>query len=212
MKQQFAWSSRVYGLLLKLYPKGFREDYAQEMLWCFEDMAFEAARKYGRWGMLRLWLRVLPDTCLTVVKEHLVNQGHQGAKNMDTLQFNKQYTSTLALFSRALRAGYNVKQAFGLIAEHAPEPTKSAFMGILAKLEEGKNWIEAFEEISKEKQSPYLDKTMAIFKQQIEEGGNLAERLDNYNREIFQELGDEAWAKQVDLEDGYNVDEHYPIG
>lgn len=212
MKQQFAWSSRIYGLVLYLYPQRFRDDYAQEMLWCFEDMAAAAVKQYGGWGMTRLWLRVLPDACLTAVKEHLINFGHQGAKNMDTLQFNKQYTSTLALFSRALRAGYNVKQAFELIAEHAPEPTKSAFMKLLAKLEAGKNWLEAFDEVSKEQQSPYLDKTLAIFKQQIEEGGNLADRLDNYNREIFTELGDEAWAKQVELEDGYSVDEHYPIG
>jgi hypothetical protein len=209
MKQQFAWSSRVYGLLLRLYPKSFREDYAQEMLWCFEDMAFDAVKKYGGWGMPRLWLRVLPDCCFTLVKEHLENLGYQGAKNMS---FNNQLTSTLALFSRALRAGYNVKQCFEIIVEHAPEPTKSRFKAMLEQVEAGKTWLEAIEIAYENTNSPYGQRLLAIFKQQLEEGGNLADKLDSYNREIFPELGDEAWAKMVDLKDGYNVEEHYPIG
>jgi hypothetical protein len=209
MKPQFAWSSRVYGLLLRLYPKSFREDYAQEMLWCFEDMALDATQKYGGWGMTRLWLRVLPDWCFTLVKEHLENLGYQGAKQMS---FNNQLTSTLALFSRALRAGYNVKQCFEIIVKHAPEPTKSRFKAMLERVESGKTWLEAVELAYEDTNSPYGQRLLQIFKTQLEEGGNLADKLDEYNREIYPELGDEAWAKKVDLEDGYNVEEHYPIG
>ena len=102
MKQQFAWSSRIYSVLLRLYPKSFREDYAQEMLWTFEDMVYATLKEQGNWGILGLWLRVLPDWCFTVVKEQLENVGYKGAKQMS---FNNQLTSTLALFSRALRAG-----------------------------------------------------------------------------------------------------------
>jgi hypothetical protein len=209
MKQQFAISSRVYGFLLKFYPKGFREDYAQEMLWVFEDMAHATLKEQGDWGILWLWLRVLPDWCFTVVKEQLENIGYQGAKQMS---FNNQLTSTLALFSRALRAGYNVKQCFEIIIEHAPEPTKSRFKAMLEAVESGKTWIEATELAKDDTNSNYGQRLLEIFKKQLEEGGNLADKLDEFNREIYPELGDEGWAKKVDLEDGYNVEEHYPIG
>jgi hypothetical protein len=209
MKQQFAWSSRIYSLLLGFYPRSFREDYAQEMLWCFEDMAHAAFKEYGAWGIARLWLRVLPDWCFTLIKEQLENIGYKGAKQMS---FNNQLTSTLALFSRALRAGYNIKQTFEIIVEHAPEPTKSRFKAMLEQVESGKSWIEAVELAKDNTNSNYGQRLLEIFKQQLEEGGNLADKLDAYNREIYPELGDEAWAKKVDLEDGYNVEENYPIG
>ena len=52
---------------------------------------------------------------------------------------------------------------------------------------------------------------MTALRTQMAEGGNLAERLDEVNREIYAELGDTGWAKTVDLDDGYNVEEHYPL-
>lgn len=209
MNSLILWSSRVYGLLLQAYPKSFRETYAQELAWCFEDMALAAVKKQKTWGMIRLWLRVLPDWGFTLIKEHLENSGYQGAKSMS---FNTQLTSTLALFSRALRGGYNIKQSFEIIVEHAPEPTKSRFKAILDLVESGKTWLEAVELAEETTNSPYGQRLLAIFKTQLEEGGNLADRLDTFNREIYPELGDEAWAKKVELEDGYNVAEQYPIG
>jgi len=206
-----SWSSEVYALLIKAYPERFKGDYTQEMCWCFEDMCRDALKKDGSFGLFSLWLRVLPDWGLSVIKEHLEERGYRKAKQMETTQFNNQLTSTLALFSRALRDGYNVKQAFEIIVEHAPEPTKSAFQNLLKKIEGGANWFQAFGELGDEVNSDYWNQLVEIMKKQLDEGGNLAERLDNANREFYKELGDEAWAKSVDLEDGYDMEEHYPL-
>jgi hypothetical protein len=46
---------------------------------------------------------------------------------------------------------------------------------------------------------------------QRETGGNLADMLDDLNREFYPELGDDAWAKQLDLDDDYNFNQHYPL-
>jgi type II secretion system (T2SS) protein F len=206
-----SWSSWFYTLLIKAYPKYFQGDYAQEMLWCFEDMCADALKKDGGLGLFGLWLRVLPDWGMTVIKEHLQERGYRKARQMETTQFNNQLTSTLALFSRALRDGYNVKQALEIIAEHAPEPTKTVFKQLLDKIEEGANWFQAFQEITQDMKSSYFEQLIKTFKVQLDEGGNLADRLDKVNRELYKELGDEAWAKSVDLDDGYDFEEYYPL-
>lgn len=205
------WSSWFYALLIKAYPQRFRGDYAQEMRWCFQDMCTDALKKDGGLGLFGLWLRVLPDWGLTLIKEHLTEIGYRKAKQMETTQFNNQLTSTLAVFSRALRSGYNVKQTFEIIAEHAPEPTKSAFQKLLKKIEDGANWFQAFGELGGEVNSDYWNQLVDVMKKQLDEGGNLADRLDNANREFYKELGDEAWAKSIDLDDGYDIEEHYPL-
>lgn len=210
-KGVMSWSSWFYGLLIKGYPKIFQGDYAQEMLWCFEDMCADALKKDGNLGLIGLWLRVLPDWGMTVIKEHLQELGYRKARQMETTQFNSQLTSTLAVFSRALRDGYSVKQAFDIIAEHAPEPTKSAFKKLVKKIEEDIDVFQAFGELGKELNSNYWDHAVEIMQKQREEGGNLADRLDEVNRELYKELGDEAWAKSVDLDDGYDMEEHYPL-
>lgn len=134
---------------------------------------------------------------------------------MDHNQFNSQLTSTLALFSRALRDGYNVRQAIEIIVEHAPSPTQGVFQHLLDDVQSGTAWLEAFERISGDMKSSHFDQAMMVLRQQMAQGGNLADRLDEVNREIFQDLGDTGWAKAVDLEDGYDVDvdvdEHYPL-
>lgn len=204
MNNAVIWSGRLYRMMVRAYPGAFQQGYADEMVWCFEDMCAAALKKEGTSGLIWLWLRVLPDWILTLIKEHL-----HGADQMDTTQFNNQFTSTLALFTRALRSGYNVKQAFELIAEHAPEPTKSTFQRMLAQMEGGANWLEAFTQVSNTISSPYFTHVIAEMKQQLAEGGNLADRIDSVNRDIFKEVGDTGWAKTVDL--GDDVQQNYPL-
>ena len=205
------WSSRVYRWLIGAYPMTFRTAYGDEMVWYFEDLCRDTLRNKGVWSVLMLWLRLLSDWGLTVVKERLQQAGYTGAKHMNTTEFNNQYTSTLALFSRALRDGYNVKQCLEIIVQHAPEPTKSAFQKVLTRVEAGDKWLDAFAAMKTDIKSPHVERMTGIFKEQMENGGNLADKLDTFNREIYPELGDAGWAKQVDLDDDYNVDENYPL-
>jgi hypothetical protein len=204
------WASRVYRVLVSAYPGAFRAEYADEMVWYFEDLCRDTLRKKGLGGMIWLWLRLLPDWGLTVVKERLVSAGYTGAKHMQTAEFNNQYTSTLALFSRALRGGYNVLQCLELIVKHAPEPTKSAFQKVLSRFQAG-DGMAAFDTLKDEAQSPYVERMIGILDEQMQNGGNLADKLDSFNQEIFPELGDAGWAKQVDLGDDYDVDASYPL-
>jgi hypothetical protein len=206
-----SWSSRIYRWLVGAYPTAFRAEYGDEMVWYFEDLCRDTLRKQGGWAVMMLWLRLLPDWGLTVVKERLQQAGYTGAKNMETTQFNNQYTSTLALFSRALRGGYNVKQCLEIIVEHAPEPTKSAFQKVLKRIEAGENMMDALIAMKDDIKSPHVERVTGILLEQMQNGGNLADKLDTLNREIYPELGDAGWAKQVELDDDYNVDENYPL-
>ncbi len=51
---------RVYQALLLLYPKGFREAYAKEMLLCFQQNLKDAAREKR---LLTFWMATLWDLC-----------------------------------------------------------------------------------------------------------------------------------------------------
>ncbi len=67
-----AISGTVYGLLLCACPARYRREYGPLMLQAFRDLAREAYRQHGSWGILLLWLRVLPDTCSTALGEHII--------------------------------------------------------------------------------------------------------------------------------------------
>ena len=58
-------SERLYRLLLRAYPRAFREEYAAEMLLVFRDASRDASQP-GRLGVLRLWINVLSDFAKTV--------------------------------------------------------------------------------------------------------------------------------------------------
>ncbi|HEU5200661.1 MAG TPA: Stp1/IreP family PP2C-type Ser/Thr phosphatase [Ktedonobacterales bacterium] len=64
--REYALSERLYRLLLLAYPRGFREEYAAEMLLVFRDAYCEASRRQGMQGVLSLWSDVLVDFVKTV--------------------------------------------------------------------------------------------------------------------------------------------------
>ncbi len=74
-----AVSSHIYSLLLRACPAAYRQAYGPPMLQAFCDLAREAYRRRGAWGVLALWARILPDTSTTVVAEHIVALKEQRA-------------------------------------------------------------------------------------------------------------------------------------
>ena len=62
---------RIYGWMIKAYPAFFRRAYGDEMNWVFRDLAAEAWRRRGRFGLLALWFRVMLDLARSVPREHL---------------------------------------------------------------------------------------------------------------------------------------------
>lgn len=202
-------SSRIYSYLLKAYPHTFLKDFGDEMVWLFEDYSQDKLSRYGWLALFVYWARIFPDLLITIVQE---NFKLNGDLDMETAKFDKQFTSTLAVFSRALRSGYSVIQALEIVSANAPEPTASVFRNVQNKLNDGISWLQALQELPTDVPSSYVKKMTTIMERQRETGGNLADMLDDLNREFYGELGDDGWAKSVELNDGYDIDKNYPIG
>jgi hypothetical protein len=66
-----ALSGTLYQQLLAAYPKAHRREYGQPMVQLFRDQCRDAWRGGRTWGLIWLWLRVLPDLVKTSVLEHI---------------------------------------------------------------------------------------------------------------------------------------------
>ena len=64
--------TKVYCQLLRLYPLSFRDEFAEEMLIDFSDMAKEASGK-GRYSLIIICLRELVDFPINLLRIHLKN-------------------------------------------------------------------------------------------------------------------------------------------
>lgn len=63
-------SIRLYSALIGLYPKRFREAYEEELLLVFRDCALDGHRSSGGWGVMHVWLGVLPDLLTSAAEQH----------------------------------------------------------------------------------------------------------------------------------------------
>jgi hypothetical protein len=63
-------SSRIYKLLLGVYPSEFRREYSSPMQQVFRDCLLRAEREGGPWALAELWARTMLDTVSTAVEEH----------------------------------------------------------------------------------------------------------------------------------------------
>lgn len=61
-------SERLYRILIKAYPSGYRRKYEEAMAQCFRDQ-LRAANTIGKW--VRLWLRTMADFALSLPARHL---------------------------------------------------------------------------------------------------------------------------------------------
>jgi hypothetical protein len=66
-----AVSEKIYGNLLRLYPQSHRRDYAEQMSQLFRDQCRDAYGKGRSAGLMKLWLRVLPDIGKTSLIEQI---------------------------------------------------------------------------------------------------------------------------------------------
>ncbi len=62
-------SERVYRALLRVYPRGLRDEYGDEMARCFQDLCREELEDGGGLGLVALWARTLPELLYTALKE-----------------------------------------------------------------------------------------------------------------------------------------------
>ncbi len=66
-------SQRFYRRLLRLYPKSHRAEYEAEMFNVFTDQCRDAYNRQGWRGVILLWPRILADTCVAAVREHVTD-------------------------------------------------------------------------------------------------------------------------------------------
>jgi capsular polysaccharide biosynthesis protein len=66
-----AQSARLFERLLAAYPQEHRREYGPAMAQLFRDQCRDAWRGGRGWGLIGLWLRVLPDLVKTSVLEHI---------------------------------------------------------------------------------------------------------------------------------------------
>ena len=62
-------SERVYRSLLRAYPRGFRDEYGDEMARCFQDLCREELEDGGGLGLAALWTNTLREVLYTAFKE-----------------------------------------------------------------------------------------------------------------------------------------------
>jgi Flp pilus assembly protein TadB len=117
---------------------------------------------------------------------------------MDTATLDRQLSDCVYVLVTALRAGYTLRQCIEVMAQVAPEPTISVFQGLLADLETGCTYDEAFANAQKTWPSSYLAQIVELIVQNQQTGGNLADQLAPLSELIYQEVGtDEAFYPEM---------------
>lgn len=76
------FSERLYRILLRAYPRAFREEYAPEMLLIFRDALRDVKSQQGILGMLRLWCDFFNDFVKSVCSEHIKNWMQRGERDL----------------------------------------------------------------------------------------------------------------------------------
>jgi uncharacterized protein involved in exopolysaccharide biosynthesis len=69
--QRFPSSEKIYGALLRAYPPAHRVAYGDAMAQLFRDQCRDAWSESKNFGLVKLWLRVLPDLVSTSIMERL---------------------------------------------------------------------------------------------------------------------------------------------
>jgi capsular polysaccharide biosynthesis protein len=86
-KPEFSASRKIYAALLRAYPRRHREEYGAAMAQLFRDQCRDAWGESKNFGLLKLWLRVLPDLVSTSIMERLaaMNEGKTMSDKLSSL-------------------------------------------------------------------------------------------------------------------------------
>jgi len=96
---------------------------------------------------------------------------------MTTAAFDKQIPLFIRHFEVAMRSGYNVKQAFEMIAHDMPAPASNEAQWVVDEWNAGKEFMQIVENWLIRTPSRDLDLVMAAILVQHEVSGNLADIL-----------------------------------
>jgi capsular polysaccharide biosynthesis protein len=95
-----AASQQVYGWLLRAYPPAHRAEYGPAMAQLFRDQSRDAWSEAQDWGMIKLWLRVLPDLVDTSIRERIATLNKRKTMNDKLTSLTRDRTTPTAIFVR----------------------------------------------------------------------------------------------------------------
>lgn len=117
---------------------------------------------------------------------------------MDTITLDRQLSDGVYVLVTALQAGYTLRQNFEVMAQVAPEPMANVFQNLLADLESGCTYDEAFANTQSIWPSPYLAQIVETIVRSQQTGNNLAAQLAPLSELIYQAVGsDEAFYPEM---------------
>ena len=99
-----AVSQQVYGWLLRAYPPAHRAEYGPAMAQLFRDQGRDAWNESQGWGMVKLWLRVLPDLVSTSIRERLAALKERKSMNEKIASLSSDRTTPTSIFIRVFIA------------------------------------------------------------------------------------------------------------
>jgi putative ABC transport system permease protein len=97
------FSLKLYRLLLKLYPAGFRDDFAGPMEREFRD---ELAESSGPFALAKLWVRLLADLTVSIPLQ-FSREVFQDARHTLRLWANRPWQTGFAILALAIGIGAN---------------------------------------------------------------------------------------------------------
>lgn len=102
--RSFSLSQIVYRRLLLAYPKPHRAAYGAAMAQLFRDQCRDAWNEAQGWGLIKLWLRVLPDLVSTSIREQLAALNERKTMNDKLASLTRDRTTPTAIFIRVFAA------------------------------------------------------------------------------------------------------------
>ena len=96
-------SLKLYCWLLRLYPAGFRENYAGPLERAFRD---ELAESIGPWALASLWIRLLTDLSRSIPAQ-FARELHQDVRHTLRLWSARPWHTGFAIAALAIGIGAN---------------------------------------------------------------------------------------------------------
>ena len=99
-----------------------------------------------------------------------------------------QLPEVLTLVTGALRAGFGLAQALGVVVEEGPQPSANEFGRVLRATSLGSSLPQALDDMAKRAHSDDMDLLVTAINVQYEVGGNLTNELENISHTIRERI------------------------
>ncbi len=71
MTKNISLSENIYKSILQLYPPNYRKEFGEQMYLDFQDMYKDAKMSEGDNGLIKLWIKLIPDFISSLIREYM---------------------------------------------------------------------------------------------------------------------------------------------